>query len=169
MNEKLKNFLETQKENEKKRNDEKKKKSLLALGLYEKVYSPDNNYSEEFNLYEYDNANSSKKYYKIVPIEITDEEYQEVKKYSINRSLSRVNLIANAITIIAWIIYIGGFIAGIALGNVEVVKAGYYAYVETEFSFAIAFSYWCIAFISGTMFLGFASIIKLLDAIRRKK
>ncbi|MBQ7953221.1 MAG: hypothetical protein IJ332_00550 [Clostridia bacterium] len=114
------------------------------------------------------NLNSTNKYYKKVPVEITDEEYQEVKKYSKQDDTLEINPIATALTCIAWVVFIGGFIAGIALGNVEVVKGSYYTYTDTEFSFAIAFTYWCVALISGTMFLGFAEIIKLLNSIKKK-
>ena len=78
------------------------------------------------------------------------------------------NPIATALTVIAWIVFIGGFIAGIALGTVEVERGYYYTYTDTEFSFAVAFVYWCVSLISGTMFLGFAEIIKLLDVIKKK-
>ena len=168
MNEKLKNFLDAKKDSEIKKNEETKQKTLLDLGLYEKVYSSDNKYSGEFCLSEWDSATQTSKYYKKVPIEITDEEYQEVKKYSKEEVATENNSVAVALTIIAWVIFIVGFIAGIALGTVEVEKGYYYTYTDTEFSFAIAFVYWCVSLISGTMFLGFAEIIKLLDAIKRK-
>lgn len=128
----------------------------------------ESNYSWEFPSSEWDSANSTNKYYKKVPIEITDEEYQEVKKYSKKEETTENNPIATVLTVIAWIVFIGGFIAGIALGIVEVEKGYYYTYTDTEFSFAVAFIYWCVSLISGTMFLGFAEIIKLLDAIKKK-
>ena len=168
MNEKLKEFLDAKKEAEQKKYEEEKQKTLIELGLFEKVYSPDNNYSEEFSSCEWDSANSTNKYYKKVTVEITDEEYQEVKKYSKKEETTENNPIATALTVIAWIVFIGGFIAGIALGTVEVERGYYYTYTDTEFSFAIAFGYWCVSLISGTMFLGFAEIIKLLNDIKRK-
>ncbi len=168
MNEKLKKFLDAKKDSETKKYEETKQKTLIDLGLYEKIYSPDNKYSEEFSSSEWDSANQTNKYYKKAPIEITDEEYQEVRKYSKEEVSTENNTVAVALTIIAWLIFIGGFIAGIVLGTVEVEKGYYYTYTDTEFSFAIAFVYWCVSLISGTMFLGFAEIIKLLDAIKRK-
>ena len=168
MNEKLKEFLVAKKEAEKKKNEEEKQKTLIDLGLYEKIYSPNNSYSEEFDSFEWDSASETNKYYKKVAIEISDEEYQEVKDYSKNEETFEVNPVAKALMGIAWMIFICGLIAGIAFANVEVVKGTYYQYTDTEFSFAIAFTYWCVAFISGTIFLGFAEIIKLLDAIKKK-
>ena len=168
MNEKLKEFLDAKKDAEKKAYEENKNKTLIELGLFEKVYSEKEECSTDFPYYEWDSVNSKSKWYKKVPIEITEEEYLEVKKYSKKDDASEINPIATALTIIAWIVFIGGFIAGIALGNVEVVKGTYYTYTDTEFSFGIAFTYWCVALISGTMFLGFAEIIKLLDSIKKK-
>ncbi len=129
-------------------------------------------YSDEFPFTEWDSFNSINKYYKKVPIEITDEEYRKIKKYSKEEDteeyIAEKNPIAVALTIIAWVLFIGGFIAGIALGRKEVTGGYYYTYTVTEFSFAIAFVYWCTALISGTIFLGFAEIIKILDAIKNK-
>ena len=171
MNDKLKEFLDVKKADEKNRYEEEKRETLIDLGLFEKVYSPDNSYNEEFSWVEWDGS-STNKYYKKVPVEITDEEYQEVKKYlrqeKTKKETTYNNPIATALTVIAWVLFIGGFIAGIALGTVEVERGYYYTYTDTEFSFAIAFVYWCVSLISGTMFLGFAEIIKLLDAIKRK-
>ncbi len=168
MNEKLKEFLDAKKVAEKKKYEEEKQKTEIELGLYEKVYSPDNNYGGEFSSSEWDNATSTYKFYKKVPVEITDEEYQEVKKYSKKENTTGNNPIATALTVIAWIVFIGGFIAGIALGTVEVERGYHYTYTDTEFSFAVAFVYWCVSLICGTIFLGFAEIIKLLDAIKKK-
>ena len=112
--------------------------------------------------------NSKNRWYRKEVISISDEEFEEIKKYSKKEETTENNPIATALTFIAWILFIVGFIAGIALGTIEVEKGYYYTYTDTEFSFAIAFTYWCAAFISGTMFLGFAEIIKLLDAIKRK-
>ncbi|MBQ2968621.1 MAG: hypothetical protein IJE10_10950 [Clostridia bacterium] len=181
MNEKLKAFFEAKKEEElkkqeelNKKQEEAKKKTLIDLGLFEKVYSPDNKQSDEFSCYEWDSQTQTSKYYKKVPIDVSDEEYEEVKKYSkqtedvILNHFNKDNPIATALTVIAWIVFIGGFIAGIVLGTVEVERGYYYTYTDTEFSFAIAFVYWCASLISGTMFLGFAEIIKLLNEIRNK-
>lgn len=66
---------------------------------------------------------------------------------------------------IAWIVYVAGFIVGIVQGNVEVQGT---FNNRTEFSFVITLTYWSIALISGTMFLGFAEIIKLLNKIKNK-
>ena len=168
MNEKVKLFLDAKKEAEQKKYEEEKQKTLIDLGLFEKVYSEREFYSDEFPFLEPASENSIGGWYKKEAIAISDEEYQEVKKYSKKENTSKTNTIATALTAIAWIVFIGGFFSGLALGNVEVVKGSYYPYTDTEFSFAVAFTYWCDALISGTMFLGFAEIIKLLNDIKNK-
>lgn len=170
MNEKVKAFLDEKKAIEKKKYEKKKEETLIDLGLYEKIYSENNEYSDAFPYSEYDVETSKNRQYRIEPFAISDEEYEEVKKYVKQGGINRFITVDKALTIIAWSIFIGGFIAGLALGNVEVVKMGLYdtSYTETQFSFATAFAYWCGALISGTMFLGFAEIIKLLEAIKRK-
>ncbi len=72
------------------------------------------------------------------------------------------NGVAKALRILAWIVFIGGAIMGIILGNVE------NSYGYTSFNIAVAIIYWVAAFISGMMFIGFAEIIKLLEDIKNK-
>ncbi len=52
---------------------EDREKTLIALGLIEKEYSPDNRESWQYPKYDY--VNGEKKYYKEVAIRATDEEY----------------------------------------------------------------------------------------------
>ncbi len=148
-----------------------RKETLLDLGLYEKEYSPDNTFSSDYPYSEWDNESASSKYFNKIPVEVTDEEYAEITKYSSNAYKEYANAnnpVATVLIAIACIIYLGGFIAGIALGTVEVTKGYYYTYTDTEFSFAIALTYWFVTLVSGTVLLGFAEIIKLLETIKRK-
>lgn len=168
MNEKVRAFLETKKSEEKIKLEEEKREKLVALGLCDKVYSPNNTYNEEYPLSEWDEGSSKYKYFKVIPVEITDEEYEEVKKYTSTSDNSKANVIATILMVIAWLIFIGGFFAGITLGNVEVMTDSSYAETDTVFSFAIAISYWAVSLIGGTVLLGFSEIIKLLDAIKKK-
>ena len=52
---------------------EDRDKTLIALGLTEKEYSPDNRESWKYSKYDY--VNGEKKYYREVAIQVTDEEY----------------------------------------------------------------------------------------------
>ena len=147
MHEMVESFLKQQKSEETVR----KNKHLIELGLYEKVYSNSTTYSDEFPYPEEDEKGAIINYYKKVAIDITDEEYAEIKKHSFNYSPNK-NMVALALTVIAWIIYVAGFIGGFIVAD----------------NAAAALTYWFGALISGTTFLGFAEIIKLLNDIKNK-
>lgn len=160
MNEKLKQYLDEKDKLQKELSEKKKSDLLIREGLYEKEYS--DGYNDEYSWYD----NLEGKYYRKVPIEITDEEYQLLKEVckSDNEKSANYNVkngVAKALIFIACIIYIFGFIAGIGSGT---DAAEYYS----EFNFIVALIYWVVTLVSGTMFLGFAEIIKLLEAIKRK-
>ena len=142
----------------------KKNELLLELNLFEKEYSDKNKYSSDYPFSEYDNQTGTSKYYKKIPIQVSDDEYSEILKYQ-KQETKPTNTISTVFEVLAWIVFIGGFIAGIALGNVEV--EGYYS-SHSEFSFAIALTYWAVSFVSGMFFLGFAEIIQLLTDIKNK-
>ncbi len=162
MNEKVQEFLKQKKENEYKKYQETKRKSLIASGLYEKIYSPDNKKSEEYPYQE----TESGKYFKGVPFEVTDEEYEEIKKYlsqsddamdALKNHFRKNNPIAAILTVIAWVVYISGLIVGCVYG---VDRWG-----DPTILMLV---YWVAAFIIGTVYLGFAEIIKLLTEIKNK-
>lgn len=157
MNAKLEKYFEEQKSLDL----QARNQMLLNLNLDEKEYSPTNTFSEEYHYFETDENGENTKYYKLVPIKVTDEEYRSILKYE-NGNKNQQNRIAKALSVIAWIIYIGGFIAGLVFG---MVNQGVY-YAASEFSFAIMFVYWSFAFISGTAFLALSEIIKLLGGIK---
>ena len=73
MNEKVKKYLEE----EKAVSDTAKDKKLIELGLYEKVYyegDSENPTNEGYPFYD----NEQKEFYKKVPCEVSEEEYQEI-------------------------------------------------------------------------------------------
>lgn len=128
---------------------------LISQGLYEKVYAPNDEWSEEYPENEYDQERQVYRYFKKVVIEVTDEEYEQIKKYAFaSNSLPETNDVAKALTFIAYAVYIVGLIAGIII-------------VE-PMGIAVSVVCWIITAISGTMFLGFSEIIKLLQSIKNK-
>lgn len=68
------------------------------------------------------------------------------------------NGVATLIRAIAILTYIGAFILGIGLGRD----------LRGDFSFFAALLYWGVGFVSGSMLLGFAEIIQLLQDIKNK-
>jgi hypothetical protein len=155
MNKKLEYFLQQKQLEENDRIQKEKKALLLSLGLYNKAFSPNNTKSTEYPFEWYEMGKT--KYYKAIPIDINDEEYEILKKYA-NTSPKKTNTIPNngiatLLTVIACLTFIIGFFGGIALG---------------ELSFGITFIFWCASAISGISILGFAEIIKLLNEIKHK-
>ena len=150
MNEKVKRFLE----------DSEKAAILCDLGLCEKEYSPSGEETPEYPLYDAE----KKCYYKEIPIAVTDEEWESIKKKALeNAELKKAtqaargknvgnDIVALLLTGIAAVLYVGGFIAGIV-------------FKDKLDSAAVMFGIWTAAFVEGTVMLGFARIIKLLDKI----
>lgn len=160
MNKMVEEYINSKRKEEREKYLKDKNETLIKLGIYEKVYSPINMLSEEYPWIEWDDEKEDELYYKKVAADVSDEEYEEIlrlNKEIKQKQQSQQNPIAMTLMVIAVITYIAGFIAGIALG-----WDGY------DFNIMIAFIYWCVAFISGTMLLGFAEIIKLLNDIKNK-
>jgi len=171
MNEILNNYFKKKEKEQKARLQMQRNDLLLSEGLYQKVYSEKDvyEYDPEYPNSELDPQTQKVKYYKKVPIEITDEEYERVIELSEPKNnKEQKNSVASVLTVIAWIVFIAGFIVGIVLGNVEVTRGTYFTYTDTEFSFTIALTYWAVSFVSGIFILGFAEIIKLLNDIKNK-
>lgn len=74
------------------------------------------------------------------------------------------NKVASTLQIIAWLCYIGGLIAGVILGNVE-IEYEYFSGSYNEFSIKLMLMWWAIFFVVGTIFLGFAEVIILLQKL----
>jgi len=66
---------------------------------------------------------------------------------------------ANGFRLFAALIYVGGFFVGLFNSNVNT------GYGLMEFSFSLALNYWVAVFICGTVILGVAEIINLLEKI----
>ncbi len=86
MDTKVQEFLEQKRTEqatvEEERIKKEKRKVLLNLKLTEKVYSPTNQKTEEYNFAEWDYKTQTNKYYKRIYPEITNEELEELKKYT---------------------------------------------------------------------------------------
>ena len=166
MNQRVQEFINQQKIQAGYNMNMEKAKVLNDLGLYDKEYSENPAWSEKYPEYEYDQVTQQGKYFRKIPISVTDEEYAEILKYSNiaisqdenNDTKSGNNSIATVFTVIAVIIFIAGFFVGLFLGE----EIGY------KFSIGVASICWGSSFLSGMFMLGFAEIIKLLNAIKNK-
>ena len=144
---------------------QERKDFLLSEGLFEKKYAPNGEYdSSEYPEYEWDETTKESKYFKFVPIEVTDEEYEQIKKanqltYKTTKT-NKLNPIYVTLVTAAILIFVSTFISG-SLFATE-TYSGYY-YTHTDFHFDIALIYWGIGCVSGIFFLALAEIIRLLD------
>lgn len=138
-----------------------KVKLLVSLGLYEKYYPQQNESLADYEAAHLETAWDSKaqQYYVKVPVEVSDEEYEEILQYENVKSTDekKNNTVSGVFEVIGFIIFFVGFIAGVSLGV-----------VSGRFTFSVAFIYWIAAFISGMLFIGIAEIIKLLEDIKNK-
>lgn len=165
MNKIVQEFIDKKKAEIENNKNKEKRKLLMDLGICEKEYSQSSAWSEEYPDYEYDQETKEGRYFKKVPINVTDEEYEEILKYckqSDNTTpVNKENKVAKVLTGIAYAIFIIGAILGFAMGYTKNIPEDTY-----YFSFAVA--WWCVSFIGGMLMLGFAEIIKLLHSIKNK-
>lgn len=167
MNKIVQEFIDKKKAEIENNKNKEKRKLLMDLGICEKEYSQSSAWSEEYPDYEYDQETKEGRYFKKIPINVTDEEYEEILKYckqSDNTTpVNKENKVAKVLTGIAYAIFIIGAILGFAMGYTKNIPEDTY-----YFSFAVAVAWWGVSFIGGMLMLGFAEIIKLLNAIKNK-
>lgn len=169
MNQKAQKYITSKKKELQKIKVSEKESFLIEQGLCEKVFAPN---PERFGInhteYPYGERNEqdgSTVYYKLTPIDLTDEEFEQV--YSAfkavddelnkedNQDTSKpTNGMAVFMTIVAVTIYIVGLVAGIVIGK---NFGGYW------FSWTSASICWFAGFVYGSLFLGVSEIIKLLN------
>lgn len=160
-------YLEKQEAEIAKQEKEKKDAILIKVGLYEKEYSADGKFTPEYHYEERDAKTKRKRYFKIVPIGVSDEEYRRIcavsviKPESDETKVDTENAISSFMKGVAIFIFILGFFGGLILG---VESSGY----RFAFNFSNVLIVWVVSFISGIIFWGFAEIIRLLDKISQK-
>ena len=173
MHQMVEDYIAAQKSEESKHSLETKNQLLLKLGLFEKEYSAKNEYSSEYPEREYIEQTGDYKYFKKIPIDVSDEEFSEILKYQKNGqsdAKTSKNTYSSLLQGIAFFLFIVGLIAGIVAGNTPSLITGAISNISGShgFSFAPALVTWILSFIGGMLFLGFAEIIQLLTDIKNK-
>lgn len=169
MNQKAQKYITSKKKELQKIKVSEKESFLIEQGLCEKVFAPN---PERFGInhteYPYGERNEqdgSTVYYKLTPIDLTDEEFEQVYSAfkAVDDELNKeddqdtskpTNGIAVFMTIVAVTIYIVGLVVGIVTGK---NFGGYW------FSWTSASICWFAGFVYGSLFLGVSEIIKLLN------
>ena len=156
MNEKLAQYLNTKEQERQSLINRQKAELLINEGLYDllPVNANEIDWDTEYVEYKWDSSIQSNRCYKQIPIEISDDEYEKIKSYSTPTKINyQENTVAKILTVLGVITYIIGFLGGIWGAD------GY---------FGMTIAIWVATLISGTMFLAFSQIIKLLEDIKRK-
>lgn len=74
-------FIDKKKAEIENNKNKEKRELLMDLGICEKEYSQSSAWSEEYPDYEYDQETKEGRYFKKIPINVTDEKYEEILKY----------------------------------------------------------------------------------------
>lgn len=168
---------------------EEKRAFMDKAGIWKKVFEDAddqaaNGEKQEYPYGEYD-GDKWKRYRRVYP-ELTEEEFaamkqaqdrvDEAKHDEKEEKSSGSSGLATFLKVLAFVLFIGAFIAGIALANKEVSVGTYYTHTEKKFDLGTAIIYWGIGLFSGSVMLGFASIVEnlnhqtqLLRAVLKKK
>ncbi len=171
MHPQVENFLKSQHAQQQKKINKEKNEILIDLGLYEKVFAPNEDCSGfEYPFSEWDETTNTRKMYKKQPLPVTDQEYAEILKYAKSietqkSSASTGSITGSIIKGFAVVTWIGFFIIGICMGDAA-AEADYFE-DEKTFDFLTAFIWWIIGFAGGMFYWWAGDVIDHLKAIRQ--
>lgn len=104
-------------------------------------------------------SGAGSKYINKVPLPVTKEEWEQIKKYAEkNEAKPEKSSVASLLKILAIVVYVSGFLLGFARGKD----------LYGDFSFIMVLTYWILGLFSGTMLLGFSEVVRLLHEINQK-
>lgn len=158
MNERLQEYLNKKAEEKRAKYESERDANLIAAGLFEKRFSPTGKAEDpEYPFSQWNKTENRMMYYKKVAIVITDEEYEEFLKAGPVKTAvveeESKNAVASTLFGIAVTIYI---LMGL-VGLIAMIA-----------NFVMGLGVMFGGFISGSVFLGFAEIIKQLHKLNNK-
>lgn len=144
--------------------EKRKRDFLVEEGLFDKIYEPEEAVHDvdEYPHSENNNGLNRTRYYKIVPYDVTDEEFDTLLRLHhfsrmTKNKYSQLNGYATFMIVASVIIYIAGFVGGIIAGN---------NFERYEFTWWLAIAIWVPTFVYGSLLLGVSEVIKLLHCQR---
>lgn len=148
---------------------EEQKALLSRLGLYDVVYSPTGEQTEEFSEREVDARTGAVRFYKRVPAKATPEQYAEILKYEKPAGKAKLSLkdmfsssiVGSVLFITGILLYVLGIVLGFVMGY-RTVTVSFFE-VQTKFYIGIALIYWVSGIVLGNLFIGIARIVQLLE------
>lgn len=157
MHEAIENFIEKQKQKKK----ENYKQFLLDNDICEREYSPNEDenapYDENYPFWD----RKQNKYYKKIPIEVTDEELEQILEAYNEAQVNEVksNGIATFFLVLGWITVIAGLIESLSAASGDKGES---------FTFSVFIIHFAVTLISSMIYFGFGEVIKLLNDIKNK-
>ena len=148
---------------------EEQKALLSRLGLYDVVYSPTGEQTEEFSEREVDARTGAVRFYKRVPAKATPEQYAEILKYEKPAGEAKLSLkdmfsssiVGSVLFITGILLYVLGIVLGFVMGY-RTVTVSFFE-VQTKFYIGVALIYWVSGIVLGNLFIGIARIVQLLE------
>lgn len=148
---------------------EEQKVLLSRLGLYDVVYSPTGEQTEEFSEREVDARTGAVRFYKRVPAKATPEQYAEILKYEKPAGKAKLSfkdmfassIVGSVLFITGILLYVLGIVLGFVMGYRTVTVSLFE--VQTKFYIGIALIYWISGIAFGNLFVGLARIVQLLE------
>ncbi len=148
---------------------EEQKALLSRLGLYDVVYSPTGEQTEEFSEREVDARTGAVRFYKRVPAKATPEQYAEILKYEKPAGKAKLSfkdmfassIVGSVLFITGILLYVLGIVLGFVMGYRTVTVSLFE--VQTKFYIGIALIYWISGIAFGNLFVGLARIVQLLE------
>ena len=148
---------------------EEQKALLSRLGLYDVVYSPTGEQTEEFSEREVDARTGAVRFYKRVPAKATPEQYAEILKYEKPAGKAKLSLkdmfsssiVGSVLFITGILLYVLGIVLGFVMGY-RTVTVSFFE-VQTKFYIGVALIYWVSVIVLWNLFIGIARIVQLLE------
>lgn len=148
---------------------EEQKALLSRLGLYDVVYSPTGEQTEEFSEREVDARTGAVRFYKRVPAKATPEQYAEILKYEKPAGKAKLSIkdmfsssiVGSVLFITGILLYVLGIVLGFVMGY-RTVTVSFFE-VQTKFYIGVALIYWVSGIVLGNLFIGIARIVQLLE------
>ena len=166
VNEQIKAYLEEKSAKKAAAEKERRAKILLREGLFTKEELPERpeSLTDDYGGFESERdeqGNVLIHYFRKVPLEVSDEEWEQIEKYAEVKDKDEEkdsSGVASLLKGLAVVVYLLGFILGIAMGKT----------LLGDFSFGIMLVYWIAGLFAGTLLLGFSEVIRLLHEINQK-
>ena len=167
MNERLRRYVVNKAQEEKKKEQAYRQKILLEEGLFEKEF-PLNDNQLDYNVYTEWDA-EARRYYRPVPIDVSDEEFAQIEKYCANRKNQEEGMFSNIgkklmglAIVLFWLDIVGCFFGGLIYVKDMPKEEAPFVWIGIVLVGVL------VAYISSWFLYGLGQLIDDTHAIRKK-